>query len=75
MYGLNKKLQKIKTYPNLKEATILVGSGITYQVKNNRLKAKENIGLGIEKIKKILVSDSSVDRENIINYVSNFEEY
>ncbi len=55
---------------SLKEAAILVGSGVIYQDKRDYKKAKEKISEGIDKLKQKIVSDSTVDRENLLNYVT-----
>lgn len=62
-------LYKKQTCPELKEAALLVGSGIVYQENGNFEMAQSQIQKGIEKIKELLINDASIDREMLLNYV------
>lgn len=62
--------QKEITSPEIKQAAILVGAGILLQETKDYEMAKIQIQKGIEKIKELLISDSVLNREMLINYVS-----
>ncbi len=59
----------------LKEATNSMSLGIRNQENSNFKNAKLNMQDGIEKIKKILVSDNTINKEMIIEYYSLFEKF
>lgn len=62
--------QKEITSPEIKQAALLVGSGILLQETKNYEMSKIQIQKGIEKIKELLISDSVLNREMLINYVN-----
>jgi hypothetical protein len=68
---MNNANTEVKSIFELNESANLVGAGIKFQEKKEYANAKKLMQQGIDKIKKVLISDNSIDKEKIFEYVSN----
>lgn len=65
-------MKKLHNSHGLKEAAVSVSKGLYFQEKKDFINSKEMFQQGIEKMKKILLSNDSNNKETIFEYVDYF---
>ena len=79
MNSLLKKPSALKTIkknnPQIKEASTLAINSLYYQQIGDFEKSKNLMNQGIEKLRQVVVKDTSVDKEKVITYFSLFEKF